>query len=67
MDTYLIYRINKGLSVIPSQVFHHLGLIVVRKYGCYQSRAFIRGKRTVDQLFPVGVTTREGTVKITDG
>ena len=65
MDTHPIYCVNKGLNIIPSQVLDQFNLMAVRKDGCYQSRALIRGKGTVDQSFPVGVTTREDTVKLT--
>ena len=67
MDAYLIYHINEGLGIIPSEVSDHLDLIRVREDRCYQRSALVHGKGIADQLFPGGkVATQKDTVKLTD-
>ena len=68
MRTCLIYCIDEGLGIISREVFDHLDLIGVREDGRYQTNTLVYGKGISDQPFPSGnVTTREDTVKLTDG
>jgi hypothetical protein len=46
---HLIYRINKGLSIISAEVANHLGHIAEGKYVREEGNAFFRTMRMIDQ------------------
>ena len=52
MGRYLIYRIDKGLSVAPTQTFNRLSFIGVGEDGCNHGDGLGRGKRAAGQFFP---------------
>ena len=43
VNNYLVYCIDKGLSIVPREVSYHLGLITIREDGRYQVYALVRG------------------------
>ena len=49
---YLVYQINKGLSLIPRELFDHLDLIAIREDRCDLRNALMLGKGVGDELFP---------------
>lgn len=61
---HLIYHIDEGLGVAPTQASNHFSFIAVGEDGCNQGDAFIRGKGAIDQLFPRwNAATREKLVR----
>ena len=52
MEAYLIYYINKGLSIVSTKISDLLGLITVREDVRDQMDALIRGKGAAGQPFP---------------
>jgi hypothetical protein len=66
--SYLIYCINKGLSIVTIEASDHLYLSTIREDRCDQGNALMRGKGMGNQLFPSwNVTVHEKVVKLTNG
>ena len=65
MKAYFIYRIDKGLGIVPRELFDHPNLVIVHKDCCDQRYALVRGEGMIDQLFPGWVfTTNEKVIKL---
>ena len=60
MGKYLIYRINEGLSIIPTETRHLLGFIAVGEDIRNQGYALIYGVRSINQTFPCWGATARG-------
>ena len=66
MGSYLIYRIDKGLSIIFGKTGDNLNLIGIREDGRYQRSAPAHGMVVADQTFPGGkVASHKDAVKLT--
>ena len=68
MGTHLVCDIDKGLGIVPREVFDHLNLIVVQENRCDKGDTPIRGKGRTDQLFPGQVfAVHEEVVELMNG
>ena len=66
MATYHVYRINKGLCIVPRELPGHLNLVVVREDRRDQRDTLIRCECMTDQPFPGwDFTVHEEPVKLT--
>ena len=66
METHLVYHVNKGLGIAPTEMPDDLDLIKVRKNGFDQRDALVNGKCGTDQLFPGWrAAVHEEAVKLT--
>ena len=66
--TYLVHNIDEALGIVPGELSDCLDLILVQEYRRDQKDALVCGERMTDQPFPGWkVTTREDTVRPTDG
>lgn len=54
MGTYLVYHIDEGLGIFPTEMFNSLGLILLREYVRDQRDTFLRFESVGDQSFPGG-------------
>jgi len=52
VETDFVYRVDKRLSIVPTDVFHRLDLIPVHEQGRDHGRSFMSGERSADQTFP---------------
>ena len=60
---YLIYYVNKGLSIVPKETANHLNLTTVREDGRDQGGAFVRREDMGNQTFPRrGATAHKGQI-----
>lgn len=67
METYRVYRVNKGLGVISGEISDRLGRIMIGENGHYQRDALVRGKGITDQLLPGRMDTiNKDTIRLTD-
>lgn len=57
MGTYTAYHIDKGLGIVPREVFDHLSLVIVQEDCCDQGDAFFCGGSMADQQLPSWVLT----------
>jgi len=52
VESYLVYSINKSLSVISTEISNFFDLITVREDVCDQTNTLMYEKSTAGQLFP---------------
>ena len=52
---WVVYRIDKYLSIVPGEVSDHLGPATVREYCRDERDALVCGKGAVDKPFPAWV------------
>jgi hypothetical protein len=52
LEGYLVYYINKSLSIFSTEISGLLDLITVGEEICNQTDALIHGEGMADQLFP---------------
>ena len=66
MKSYLVYHVDKGLSVVSAEALYYLDLVRVGEGGRQQKYAFIRGEGMVDELFPGwgARTAHEKTIRL---
>lgn len=58
---YLVYYVNKGLSIVPTQKLDRLYFIIIGENCRDQGDALICGKGTANQTFPRWNSVAQGT------